>query len=79
MLCIFMQSSIIYADSIDQCLKDDTKCFGGLTRTTTGDPKVGDIYKNNIPISNKVEISLPDGLWQVVGTTSTKIELELTL
>jgi hypothetical protein len=69
-----INSPIIFADSLGQCLKDESKCYGGLTRTTVGDPKIGDIYKNIIPISNKVQIFLPDGLWQVVETTSYKGE-----
>ena len=62
------------ANSLDQCLKDDSKCYGGLTRTTVGEPKIGDIYKTTIPISNKIEITIPDGLWQVVENTNFKVE-----
>jgi hypothetical protein len=69
-----INSPLIFADSLDQCLKDESKCYGGLTRTTVGEPKIGDIYKTTIPISNKIEITIPDGLWQVVENTNFKVE-----
>ena len=77
--CLFLfgivfNTTLISANTLDQCIKDESKCYGGLTRTTVGDPKFGDIYKNIIPISDKVKIYLPDGLWQVVVTTTYKGE-----
>ena len=71
---IVLNTTLISANTLDQCIKDESKCYGGLTRTTVGDPKFGDIYKNIIPISDKVKIYLPDGLWQVVVTTTYKGE-----
>jgi hypothetical protein len=71
---IVLNTTLISANTLEQCVKDESKCYGGLTRTTVGDPKFGDIYKNIIPISDKVKIYLPDGLWQVVVTTTYKGE-----
>lgn len=51
--------------------RDTTKCGNEksaceeFARRDTGEPKVGDIYKDVIDISDRIHILLPDGVWEV--------------
>ena len=75
---MFKASRIVILFLISQCLylsmasaADISKCSNGvqdcsnLLRQTAGDPKIGDVYKTNINISNSTKILLPQGLWEV--------------
>jgi hypothetical protein len=44
--------------------------LGGISqaapvRTSPGQPNIGDLYANAIPVDSKRKIILPEGLWQV--------------
>lgn len=47
-----------------KCVNEKTACEE-FARKDTGEPKVGDIYKDVIDISDRIHILLPDGVWEV--------------
>lgn len=47
-----------------KCVNEKTACEE-FARKDTGEPKLGDIYKDVIDISDRIHILLPDGVWEV--------------
>ena len=56
--------TMVNAADISKCLNGASDC-SNLVRQTEGDPKIGDIYKTNITINNRMKILLPQGFWEV--------------
>lgn len=62
-LCV-CEMAYAWSPNTAKCMNEKNSCEE-FVRRDTGEPRVGDIYKDVIDVSDRIHILLPDGVWEV--------------
>lgn len=61
----------VYSQELQDCVSGRASCKN-LIRKDDGEPKIGDVYTDIIKISKKINLLLPQGIWQINNVTEYK-------